>query len=336
MWETKRKIKQSALSFAVLFAMTMSLPVSAAALELIPVGSAVGIEVDVDGTLVEELSEVNTSKGVVQPAKKAGIKEGDVITAVNGKEINSLSDFARCAQAFDGSTVKITVLRQGKTIDCNVTPVLNTEGKYQIGLWLRDKVAGVGTVTYYNPKTGEYGALGHGINDPESGTLIPISDGKTFDASIVDVVHGKVGDPGELTGSFDTHSVFGTVAENSVYGIFGTCKKIPQGQKTVLETTAYGEAKVGPAEILSTVAGAAPRSYTVHIDKVERRNGEERYQLTVTDPALLEKTGGVVCGMSGSPIIQDGKLIGAVTHVLVNDPTRGYGIFIENMLEAVG
>ena len=131
--------------------MTMSLPVSAAALELIPVGSAVGIEVDVDGAMVEELSEVNTSKGSVQPAKKAGIKEGDVITAVNGKEIKSLSDFALCAQAFDGSAVKITVLRQGKTIDCNVTPVLNTEGKYQIGLWLRDKVAGVGTVTYYNP-----------------------------------------------------------------------------------------------------------------------------------------------------------------------------------------
>ena len=330
------KWKRSMLTALIVCSMSMPLTVSAYAVQLIPVGSAVGIEVDVDGALVEELSEVTTEKGNASPSKKAGIKVGDVIVKVNGAEIDGLEDFAEHAKTFDGTPVTVTVLRQGKEIQCTVTPVESVDGKFQIGLWLRDRVAGVGTVTYYNPKTGEYGALGHGISDPHSGTVIPITEGKTYDAAIVDVVQGKVGDPGELTGSFDTHSVFGTVGENTVHGIFGTCSGQPQIRCEVMETAAAGEVKVGPAEILSTVDGKQPQSYDVRIDKVERRNGEERYQLTITDPQLLEKTGGVVCGMSGSPIIQDGKLVGAVTHVLVNDPTRGYGIFIENMLEAAG
>ena len=328
------KWKRIMPTMALVFCISNALTVSAFAVQLIPVGSAVGIEVDVDGALVEELSEVTTNSGGMHPAKKAGIKVGDVITAVNGQEINSLAEFADCAAQFDGSPVTITVQRQGKHIDYTVTPALSINGNYQIGLWLRDKVAGIGTVTYYNPKSGEYGALGHGISDPESGTVIPIHAGKTYDAAIVDVVQGKVGDPGELTGSFDTQCMFGTVGENTVYGIFGQCSGKPATQQTVMETAAPGEAKVGAAEILSTVDGKQPEHYRVQIDRIERRNGEERYQLTVTDPRLLERTGGVVCGMSGSPILQNGKLVGAVTHVLVNDPTRGYGIFIENMLEA--
>lgn len=330
----KTKLKKYALSTAVVFCMSAALPVSAYAVELIPVGSAVGIEVDVDGVLVDEVSEVITDSGGVYPAKKAGVKIGDVIIGLNGTEIDDLEDFAEYAKSFDGTPVTLTILRQGKQLQCTVTPVLSVEGKYQVGLWLRDKVAGIGTVTYYNPQTGEYGALGHGINDPESGTLIPITEGKTYDASVVDVVQGKSGDPGELTGSFDTHAMFGTVGENTVYGIFGRCSGTPSTQQCAMETASIGEAVVGEAEILSTVDGSRPKNYSIHIDKIQRKDGEERYQITVTDPELLQRTGGVVCGMSGSPIIQNGKLIGAVTHVLVNDPTRGYGIFIDNMLEA--
>ena len=310
-------MKKCVLSIAIVFCMSMALPVSAYAVQLIPVGSAVGIEVDVDGVLVDEVSEVTTDSGVMYPAKKAGVKVGDVITAVNGTEVDEISDFAECSKNFDGAPVALTILRQGKMLQCKVTPVLSVEGTYQVGLWLRDKVAGIGTVTYYNPKTGEYGALGHGINDPESGTLIPITDGKTYDAAIVDVVQGKSGDPGELTGTFDTHTEFGTVEDNTVYGIFGRCGGSSVGQGKVMETADIGEAVVGEAEILSTVNGCEPRAYSIRIDKIQRRDGEERYQLSVTDPALLQQTGGVVCGMSGSPIIQDGKLIGAVTHVCV-------------------
>ena len=333
MWETKSKTKKYVLSTAIVFCLSAALPVSAYAVQLIPVGSAVGIEVDVDGVLVDEVSEVVTEGGREMPAKKAGVKVGDVVTAVNGTEIDDISDFADCAKGFDGTPVALTILRQGKQLRCTVTPVMSVEENYQVGLWLRDRVAGIGTVTYYNPKTGEYGALGHGITDPESGTLIPITEGKTYDASIVDVVQGKSGDPGELTGTFDTHTVFGSVEDNSVYGIFGRCSGVER-QGEIMETAELGEAVVGEAEILSTVNGCEPKAYSIRIDKIQRRDGEERYQLSVTDPALLQKTGGVVCGMSGSPIIQNGKLIGAVTHVLVNDPTRGYGIFIENMLEA--
>lgn len=309
-----------------------AIPVSALAAQLIPVGCAVGIEVDVDGVLVDRLCEVETAEGTVQPAKSAGLKEGDIITAVNGEEVDDLEDFAEELRAHKGESLTLTVMREAKTFTCELTPVQSKEGEYRLGLWLRDKVAGIGTVTYYDPKSGEYGALGHGINDPESGTLIPITGGKTFDASVVDVVRGKSGDPGELTGSFDTGAVFGTVAGNTVYGIFGSCDTVTCGE--VMETAAAGEAEVGAAQILSTVDGKEPQLYDIRIDKIRRSGEEERYQLTVTDPDLLNITGGVVCGMSGSPIIQNGKLVGAVTHVLVNDPTRGYGIFIENMLEA--
>ena len=334
MRKTKSKIKKYVLSTAVALCMNMALPVSAYAVQLIPVGSAVGIEVDVDGALVDEVSEVITDQGSVFPAKKAGIKIGDVVIGVNGNEIDDLSDFAECSKEFDGTPVTLMILRQDKQLECTVTPVLSVEGKYQVGLWLRDRVAGIGTVTYYNPKTGEYGALGHGISDPESGTLIPVTEGSTYDAAIVDVVQGKSGDPGELTGTFDTHTVFGTVEENSVYGIFGRCRGNLNTQQKAMETAALGEAVIGEAEILSTVDGCEPKSYSIRIDKIQRKAGEERYQLTVTDPELLQRTGGVVCGMSGSPIVQNGKLVGAVTHVLVNDPARGYGIFIENMLDA--
>ncbi len=309
---------------------------TAFAARLVPVGSAVGIEIAVDGALVEDLSKVAVDGGSCCPAGEAGIKPGDVITAVNGTAVHSLAEFAEIAKGFDGSPVTLTVCREGKSLDFTVTPMLSIEGRYQVGLWLRDVVAGVGTVTYYNPETGEYGALGHGINDTETGALIPIIEGVTYGASIVDVVQGKKGDPGELTGSFDTGSVFGTVGSNTVYGIFGTCGTAPSVGTGVVETAEPGEAQVGAAEILTTVDGSEPRLYDIRIDKVQQKNGEERYQFTVTDPELLSVTGGVVCGMSGSPIIQDGKLVGAVTHVLVNDPTRGYGIFIENMLDAAG
>ena len=311
------------------------LSVTALGLELIPVGSAIGIEVDVDGVLVDQLRTVETPRGEVSPGKAAGIKEGDVIVAVNGEDVEDLEDFSEEIGRMDGSLLELTLLREGKRRTVTVQPVLMDNGEYRLGLWLRDRVSGIGTVTYYDPKSGEYGALGHGINDSNTGCPIPVDDGQTYDADIVDVVRGQSGDPGELTGSFDTGAVFGTVVANTVYGIFGKCSHAP-ASGAVMETAAVGEVKVGNAQILSTVNGSEPQLYDIRIDNIRRSGGEERYRITVTDPDLLEQTGGVVCGMSGSPIVQNGKLVGAVTHVLVNDPTRGYGIFIENMLEAAG
>ena len=311
------------------------LSVTALGLELIPVGSAIGIEVDVDGVLVDKLRTVDTAQGEVCPGKAAGIKEGDVIIGINGEDVDDLEDFSEEIGKMNGRPLELTLLREGKRRTVTVQPALTADGEYRLGLWLRDRVSGIGTVTYYDPKSGEYGALGHGINDSNTGCPIPIDDGRAYDAAIVDVVRGQTGNPGELTGTFDTGAVFGTVAANTVYGIFGKCDYAPAAG-VPMETAAMGEVKVGAAQILSTVNGSEPKLYDIRIDNIRRSGGEERYRITVTDPALLEQTGGVVCGMSGSPIIQDGKLVGAVTHVLVNDPTRGYGIYIENMLEAAG
>ena len=329
----KRNLKRIAVMGITAVFMTAVVPLSALAARLIPVGSAIGIEVDVDGVLVEKCSEVETADGKVYPAKAAGIKAGDVIVGVRGEEVDDLEDFSEEIGRLDGSPVPMTLLREGKTLRVTLQPACSVGGEYRMGLWLRDVVAGIGTVTYYDPVSGAYGALGHGINDPASGALIPIADGRTYGASVVDVVQGKSGDPGELCGSFDTGSAVGTVDANTVYGIFG---QLDSGSVSgnVMETAEAGEVQTGAAQILSTVSGTEPQLYDVRIDKIRRNGIEERYQLTITDPDLLEITGGVVCGMSGSPIIQDGKLVGAVTHVLVNDPTRGYGIFIENMLEA--
>ena len=324
------------LAGPVALCMSFLVTVSAYAVQLVPVGTAVGIEVAVDGVLVSELSTVETASGAVSPAARAKLAAGDVITAVDGQPVENLQEFAAMSGKFDGSPVRLTLVRGKDTLDCKVTPVKSTEGKYQLGLWLRDTVAGVGTVTYADPKTGRYGALGHGINDQTSGALIPISGGEIFDASIVHVVQGESGNPGELNGAFDRAQICGTVYGNTVYGIFGQSRDGESFRGRPMETAAPGEVKTGPATILSTVAGSAPKTYDVRIDRIQRVGGEERYQLTVTDPALLAQTGGVVCGMSGSPILQNGKLVGAVTHVLVNDPTKGYGIFIENMLDAAG
>ena len=309
------------------------LSMTALGLELIPVGSAIGIEVDVDGVLMDQLRTVDTARGEASPGKAAGIKEGDVIVGVNGEDVDDLEDFSEEIGKMDGSPLELTLLREGKRRTVTVQPAQTCDGEYRLGLWLRDRVSGIGTVTYYDPKSGEYGALGHGINDRNTGCPIPVEDGQTYNAAIVDVVQGQTGNPGELTGSFDTGAVFGTVESNTVYGIFGKCSHASVSGAT-METAAMGEVQVGPAQILSTVNGTEPKLYDIRIDNIRRCGGEERYRITVTDPALLEQTGGVVCGMSGSPIIQDGKLVGAVTHVLVNDPTRGYGIFIENMLDA--
>ena len=329
------KTKKYGLVSACFTALCMSgvLSVSALGLELVPVGSAIGIDVDVDGVLVDKLRPVETEKGEQFPGKAAGLKEGDVIIGVDGEEIDDLEDFSEEIERLDGTPLELTVLREGKIRTVTMQPALSPDGTYRLGLWLRDRVSGIGTVTYYDPNSGKYGALGHGINDSNTGLPIPIEKGQSYDASIVDVVRGQSGDPGELTGSFDSGAVFGSIGANTVYGIFGKCSRAP-ATGVAMETAAAGEVQEGAAQILSTVCGTEPKLYDIRIDSIRRSGGEERYRISVTDPALLQQTGGVVCGMSGSPIIQDGKLVGAVTHVLVNDPTRGYGIFIENMLDA--
>lgn len=294
-------------------------------------GQAVGIQMATQGMLVAGLADVETPEGTVSPARDAGICAGDVICAIDGRTIETSDDFlAALAQA--GTQMTVTVLRNGAETALTVTPAVTAEGAVQLGLWLRDGVTGVGTVTYCDPATGQYGALGHGITDEDSGVLMPLRSGSIMHAEIADAKRGEAGVPGELIGSFDPSRTIGDISGNCVFGIFGTMAEIPEG--TPVETAPDDAVKTGPAIVRSTVAGETAVDYTVEISRIYRENGCTRYLITVTDPALLEATGGIVQGMSGSPILQDGKLVGAVTHVLLNDPTKGYGLSIDSMLRA--
>lgn len=302
---------------------------------LIPVGETVGIQIKMDGVLVAGVTPVETAEGAVCPAENAGLKAGDVICAVNGKAVENAAGFISAVEACGSAPVELTVRRSGRDLRVTVTPAEDVNGGWRLGLWLRDGVAGIGTVTYIDPDTGAFGALGHGVNDTETGVLLPVADGDVCRAQIVDVKKGASGAPGELAGSFDAGDVIGCINSNTSCGIFGVIRGSLDTVRPAMPVGSPDEVQKGPATILACVAGQQIEEYDVEIARTGMAAGNGRdLTVHVTDPELLARTGGIVQGMSGSPIIQNGKLVGAVTHVLVNDPTRGYGIFIDTMLDA--
>lgn len=315
----------SILAAAVL---TVSIGVAASAESLAVGGEAVGISVSTKGVIVAGTSIVETESGTVSPAEAAGVRKGDIIVALDGSEISAACDLVAAADKLTGGKTSITVLRDGKEKTMSITPAKDASGAYRLGLWLRDGISGVGTLTYFDPETGSYGALGHGISDGDTGVLVPISDGSIFDAKIVDVKKGQKGEPGELCGESDETKVLGGIDINCGCGIFGTAE-LNCGE--VMETA---EAKTGKATIRCTVSGSEVAEYGVDIVRIFDKDGCTCFQLKVTDKTLLSLTGGIVQGMSGSPVIQNGCLVGAVTHVFVNDPTSGYGLSIDSMLKA--
>jgi len=300
---------------------------------LIPGGEAIGIQIEIDGVLVADTNEVETDDGLLSPARDAGIRAGDVITAVNGREVDGAASLSELVSGLDGAA-ELTVLRGGRSRSVTVTPAVTDDGTARLGLWLRDGVTGVGTVTFIDPSDGRFGALGHGVNDTGAGALLPSGSGSVCRAQIVDVKPGAPGAPGELAGQLEPGEVLGSIDRNTGSGIFGVMRGAAFGGEPVPVAEA-SEVKNGAATILACVAGREVREYAVEITRTGVPAGDGRdLMVRVTDPALLGRTGGIVQGMSGSPILQDGRLVGAVTHVLVSDPGRGYGIFIENMLRA--
>ena len=314
-----------------IFCLCLALAGRAAAAELIPMGQAVGIEAKTDGLLVTGFCEIKTPDGRVCPARDGGVQPGDVIRSVAGMEVRTAEDLAAALQTVREKTT-IRVDRGGLEKKCVVTPYRGEDGKLQLGLWLRDGISGIGTVTYCDPATGEYGALGHAIADDETGGMLPIREGVIVQADISGAKQGEPGEAGSLTGSFDAADAIGDVQENSVFGIFGAMSETPD--RPAVETAADDEVHTGEAVIRATVAGHETADYDATIDRVWQDDACTRYLITVTDPKLLQATGGIVQGMSGSPILQNGKLIGAVTHVLVDDPAMGYGVSIDTMLAA--
>ena len=327
----KTKSIKNALSFAAAVIICASLFPAAYAHELIVGGSAVGIQVNTKGVLVAGLTEVETDNGVQKPAEAAGILPGDVITTINGQKLRKASQLIEIASSLNGRPAQLTIQRGGTTMILNVQPAKSVSGQWMMGMWLRDSISGVGTVTFCDPESGIYGALGHSINDTESGAGIEIDSGSINEAEIASVVKGEPGTPGELNGCADMGKKLGTIDSNTEHGIYGKIC-VPLGEQ-VLET---GLITTGPASILCTVNGSEAKDYSVEINRIYKDAGGEHVMLTVTDSELIARTGGIVQGMSGSPIIQNGKLVGAVTHVFVNDPAKGYGVSIQDMLCSAG
>ena len=294
--------------------------------ELVPVGEVVGLELRCGTVTVESLDEK-----LGEQARAAGLQPGDVLETIDGVAITAAEDVRR-ALARSNGTVTVQVDRGGKKLKLTIQPQITADGP-KLGAYLKQGVTGIGTVTWYDPQTGEFAALGHGVNGAD-GKLLKMIGGNAYDARVMSVRRGKAGEPGQLLGAVERPEPVGSLTANTTHGIFGTCEQGWQGQ--ALPVADAGQIRTGEAKILATVSGGQVREYTVQILKLypKAKLAGRNMLIKVTDPALLEATGGIVQGMSGSPIIQDGKLIGAVTHVLVNDPTTGYGIFIENMLDA--
>ncbi len=301
---------------------------------VIPSGETVGVKMFTDGLLVVYVSEVVDKNGNrFYPAKEAGLRETDRILSVDNIEIETneqLSDYINKVK----TTVTLRVIRDEEIFDTQITPVLSNDENYRIGIWVRDSTAGIGTMTFYNPQNNSFAALGHAICDSDTGAVLKVADGDLVGCDILSVKKGKNGVPGELSGQFK-NNYLGKIIKNNEFGVYGKLNNnfVFDNNKLMEAATRY-QVKQGAAQILCDVDGQGVKSYNVEILSVSKSPeiNNKGIVLKVTDEELLSKTGGIVQGMSGSPIIQNGKLVGAVTHVFVNDPTRGYGIFIENML----
>ncbi len=302
-------------------------------LTLAPGGKAVGIKMFTKGLICVGTEKLKDENGVTyDTGKSIDIKNGDIILSADGRELHTIEQLGEIVAESSGRPIVLTVTRNGKKESKTATPI-KTDSGYKLGIWVRDSTAGIGTVTFVDDDTGTYGALGHPITDVDTGELMPVDKGSITLADIAGVKKGSRGNPGELYGVFDISGEdIGTITKNTKQGIFGKTTK-PINSQNEIPVATKTEIKTGEAEILANVAGNKIESYKVQIQKIMRYAPDDKNMIIkITDSRLLDITGGIVQGMSGSPIIQNGKLIGAVTHVFVNDPTRGYGIFIENML----
>ncbi len=317
----------------VLLMATVFIPVAAAddGKEVVVGGCLFGVKLYTDGVPVVGLEGFETSNGRVSPAKEAGIKIKDVIKEINGNSVADSKSVTEAVSSCNGKSVNIKLIRDGAEKNITVEPKQGKDGVYRMGVWLRDSAAGIGTVTYVDGQTLEFGGLGHGICDSQSLALMPMSRGVVSDVELSGIVKGQAGVPGEIKGSFRGGKT-GALISNKQSGVYGVFTALPSGLGEKLKIADASEVAEGDATIRCAVSGQVC-DYKVKISKLNiRSDNGKNFVIEVTDPELLNITGGIVQGMSGSPVIQNGKLVGAVTHVMINSPTTGYGILIENML----
>lgn len=292
---------------------------------LVPCGTPFGIKLRTDGVMAVSVKEHS-------PAAVSGIRQGDIIKSVNGVEVTSNSALSTAVQ-LDPEQCEIILKRGDREMQVLLTPYIDC-GLYKIGVWVRDSAAGLGTMSYYDPETGGYGGLGHPVSDVTTGELMPLASGEITKAAITDVIIGEAGTPGELCGTMISGGSIGTLEKNTECGVFGTATRCPT-EAEAIPMAFRQEVKRGAATLITTIDGQSPKTYDIEIEHINLIDMESSKSMVIriTDEELIARTGGIVCGMSGSPIIQDGKLVGAVTHVFLNDPQKGYAIFCETMLD---
>lgn len=303
---------------------------------VIPLGDSIGMKLYTKGVLVVGMSEIEGSK----PYENTGIEEGDRIIKIDNVEITCTEDLVQTVNKSEGKSLEVKYVKEENETEmvANMVPAKTKQDEYKLGLWVRDAAAGVGTVTFYQPSTGKFASLGHGITDVDTGGLVKIAKGELVTANILSIIKGKNGVPGELRGTIDGGTKLGDVYNNTSFGIFGklnAVNKLNISNEKEMEVLSRDRIKTGKAQIICEVETGNKKYYDIEIKRIYANNNSDNKSMLikVVDEELLEKTGGIVQGMSGSPIIQDGKFVGAVTHVLVNDPTTGYGVFADLMLK---
>ena len=307
--------------------------------KVIPLGNIAGVKLYTNGVLVVGMSEIEGKDNQrYKPYVNTGIEEGDTIIKVNNKEINSTDDLIETVNQSEGNKIKINYIHEKETKECSITPVETINKEYKIGLWVRDSAAGVGTITFYEPSNKTFGALGHGITDIDTNELINIASGEFITTKILNITKGEVGTPGKIQGTIDNQTNIGTISKNTKFGIYGKVDNLSSiniDKSKEMDVALRDEIKQGKATILCSLDNQTPQEYEIEIEKIFKDNNYDNksMQIKVTDERLLNNTGGIIQGMSGSPIIQNGKFVGAITHVLVNNPQEGYGVFADIMLK---
>ncbi len=301
-------------------------------------GETLGFSLQSKGIILIGGNYILSKNGIERPFEKSGLKTGDIITKINDIEINNVEDIAKILENFKGGSVRLSVTRNNETFEVEITPALDSlTNTYKLGLWVKEDAVGIGTLSFVNATTKRFGSLGHSINDSETNQCIDVSGGNIYESKILGIKKGRSGKAGELMGTFSREKVLGSVDKNCEYGVYGFLDDIEPviKNKTSVDIGGRLSAKPGKAQILSALDGDEIKAYDIEIIKTnfQQSCNEKSMVIRVTDKELISKTGGIVQGMSGSPIIQDGKLIGAVTHVFVNDATKGFGIYIDWMLE---
>jgi stage IV sporulation protein B len=309
---------------------------------LIPGGQSIGVTLYTNGALIVGTSEISDETGnFVNPAREAGLLPGDIIEKINGIIIENADHVSKLVTQMEGDHVQVSIRRDNKPMDFTITPVKDThDGKYRLGVWVRDSTAGVGTLTFYDPNNNTFAGLGHAVTDLDTGKLLTVKDGEIIESEILEIIKGEKGQPGEIKGTFHLgEKKIGAIILNTEFGIYGKCYHSISNNlyKQPIPVASQDEIQYGPASILCTLDDKGIKEFACQIIKINKQKfpAQKGLIIQITDPELLRRTGGIVQGMSGSPILQNGKIIGAVTHVFISSPDKGYGMFIEWMLNEI-